>query len=159
MSKNPALFSKTLVIGIIILLFGMSLNPSAIKIVDKNSMKSINDNIVYVDDDFHGNIVNLSLRPNADIIKSWIPNWGTDHYYNVNKPFPIFQTQNRSFYIKATTSNLEDIFEIDDHTSETGEILKIGSDEFEILEALELIPPRGDFHYIHVTCKPMEQET
>ena len=45
-----------------------------------------------------------------------------------------------------------------DHAPEVGEIFKVGSDELEILEALELIPPRGDFHYIHVTCKPKDQE-
>lgn len=43
------------------------------------------------------------------------------------------------------------------HAPEVGEVMKIGSDELEILEALELIPPRGDFHYIHVTCKLKEE--
>ena len=45
-----------------------------------------------------------------------------------------------------------------DHAPEPGEILKIGKDEFEVLEALELIPPRGEFHYIHATCKILEVE-
>jgi hypothetical protein len=35
-----------------------------------------------------------------------------------------------------------------------GEQVQLGSTMFEIIEVLELVPPRGDFHYIHVTCKP-----
>jgi len=34
-----------------------------------------------------------------------------------------------------------------------GETAKIGKHSFEILEVLELIPPRGDFAYLHVTCR------
>jgi hypothetical protein len=34
-----------------------------------------------------------------------------------------------------------------------GEIVQLGEDIFEVVEVLELVPPRGDFHYIHVTCK------
>jgi len=44
-----------------------------------------------------------------------------------------------------------------DHTPEPGEILQIGDTHLEILEAFELIPARGDFHYIHATCKVIEQ--
>ena len=39
-----------------------------------------------------------------------------------------------------------------DHAPEPGEVLIIGRDQLEVLESLELIPPRGEFHYIHVTC-------
>ena len=35
-----------------------------------------------------------------------------------------------------------------------GEKIKLGGEMFEIIEVLELVPPRGEFHYIHVTCKP-----
>jgi hypothetical protein len=42
------------------------------------------------------------------------------------------------------------------HAPEPGEVIKIGSDHFEVIEALELIPPRGEFHYIHATCKVIE---
>ena len=45
-----------------------------------------------------------------------------------------------------------------DHAPKIGEVIKIGSDQFEVLESLELIPPRGDFHYIHATCKLMKSE-
>jgi hypothetical protein len=39
------------------------------------------------------------------------------------------------------------------HAIAAGDIIKVGNDELEILEAEELIPPRGEFHYVHVTCK------
>jgi hypothetical protein len=34
-----------------------------------------------------------------------------------------------------------------------GEILQIGELTLEVIEVIELMPPRGDFHYIHTTCK------
>jgi hypothetical protein len=34
-----------------------------------------------------------------------------------------------------------------------GDVIQIGGDSFEILEILELIPARGDFGYLHVTCR------
>lgn len=37
----------------------------------------------------------------------------------------------------------------------TGERVQLGGQTFEITEVLELVPPRGDFHYIHVTCRPV----
>ena len=33
-----------------------------------------------------------------------------------------------------------------------GDLVQIGSDSFRILEVLVLLPPRGDFGYLHVTC-------
>ncbi|MFC1997024.1 hypothetical protein ACFLXI_05380 [Chloroflexota bacterium] len=45
-----------------------------------------------------------------------------------------------------------------DHALIPGEVIKVGSDQLEVLEALELIPPRGEFHYIHATCKIIEPE-
>ena len=44
------------------------------------------------------------------------------------------------------------------HAPEPGEVIKIGNNHFEILESLELIPSRGEFHYIHATCKAIEPE-
>jgi len=35
-----------------------------------------------------------------------------------------------------------------------GDMVKLGKDSFEIIEVLELMPPRGEFHYFHVTCQP-----
>jgi hypothetical protein len=37
-----------------------------------------------------------------------------------------------------------------------GEAVSLGNELFEILEVLELVPPRGEFHYIHVTCRPFD---
>jgi len=45
-----------------------------------------------------------------------------------------------------------------DHAPEPGEFLEIGRDQLEVLESLELIPPRGEFHYIHVTCTLIEAD-
>lgn len=39
-----------------------------------------------------------------------------------------------------------------------GDQVKLGNEFFEILEVLELVPPRGEFHYIHVTCKPLSPQ-
>lgn len=35
-----------------------------------------------------------------------------------------------------------------------GEIVTLGSDTFEVTEVMELMPPRGQFFYIHATVKP-----
>jgi hypothetical protein len=29
---------------------------------------------------------------------------------------------------------------------------------FEVVEVTELMPPRGDFAYLHATCKPAQEE-
>ena len=36
--------------------------------------------------------------------------------------------------------------------------VKLGSDIYEIVEVTELMPPRGDFAYIHATCRPIAEE-
>jgi hypothetical protein len=38
-----------------------------------------------------------------------------------------------------------------------GNAIKLGNEEFIIMEVLELMPPRGDFHFLHVTCVPKEK--
>lgn len=35
-----------------------------------------------------------------------------------------------------------------------GDVVQLGNKNFEIIEVLELVPPRGEFHYVHVTCRP-----
>ena len=37
-----------------------------------------------------------------------------------------------------------------------GMTLKIGKDIFEIEEVIELLPPRGDFFFYHLTCRLVE---
>lgn len=34
-----------------------------------------------------------------------------------------------------------------------GEKILLGSKTFEVIEVLDLLPPRGEFHYVHVTCR------
>ena len=34
-----------------------------------------------------------------------------------------------------------------------GECLQVGDIKLKILEVIELMPPRGEFHYIHTTCQ------
>jgi hypothetical protein len=36
---------------------------------------------------------------------------------------------------------------------QVGDRLALGDDEFEVIEVLEIIPPRGNFAYLHATCK------
>jgi len=39
---------------------------------------------------------------------------------------------------------------------QVGGIAKIGKHSFEMVEVLELIPPRHDFAYLHVTCRMLD---
>jgi hypothetical protein len=45
-----------------------------------------------------------------------------------------------------------------DKEPHVGGTLKLGDDEFIILEVLELMPARGDFHFLHVTCTPKKDK-
>lgn len=36
---------------------------------------------------------------------------------------------------------------------QVGDRVKLGNEEFEIVEVLELMPPRGEFSFLHATCK------
>jgi len=36
---------------------------------------------------------------------------------------------------------------------QVGDRVKLGNDEFEVVEVLELMPPRGEFSFLHATCK------
>jgi hypothetical protein len=40
---------------------------------------------------------------------------------------------------------------------EAGERIEFAGKRFEIIEVLEIIPPRGDFAYLHATCRPVEE--
>jgi len=40
----------------------------------------------------------------------------------------------------------------EDRLPQPGEIVKLGDNEFEVVEVIELIPARGDWGYYHVTC-------
>jgi hypothetical protein len=38
-----------------------------------------------------------------------------------------------------------------------GDQVQLGDELFDIVEVTELIPPRGDFAYLHVTCKSAQE--
>jgi hypothetical protein len=37
-----------------------------------------------------------------------------------------------------------------------GDQVQLSDQLFEITEVVELLPPRGEFAYLHVTCRPVE---
>lgn len=40
-----------------------------------------------------------------------------------------------------------------------GDRVRLGSDDFVVDEVIDLIPPRGDFHYLHATVHPQDGES
>jgi hypothetical protein len=44
-----------------------------------------------------------------------------------------------------------------DHRPHVGERVKLGEQEFTVLEVIDLLPPRGDFCYLHVTIHRAEE--
>jgi len=45
-----------------------------------------------------------------------------------------------------------------DREPKPGDRVRIGNLTFEVVEVTELMPPRGDFAYLHATCKPVTEE-
>jgi hypothetical protein len=45
-----------------------------------------------------------------------------------------------------------------DREPKPGDRVRIGNQTFEVVEVTELMPPRGDFAYLHATCKPSGEE-
>jgi hypothetical protein len=43
----------------------------------------------------------------------------------------------------------------EDQPPEIGDLVRLNSDRFEVVEVVELLPPRDDFAYIHATCHPI----
>jgi hypothetical protein len=41
---------------------------------------------------------------------------------------------------------------------EVGERVRLGEKTYQVIEVLNLIPPRGEFHYLHATCRAEEKE-
>lgn len=41
---------------------------------------------------------------------------------------------------------------------EPGQYITLGNDKFLVTEVLELMPPRGDFYFLHATCEPIEDD-
>lgn len=46
-----------------------------------------------------------------------------------------------------------------DQRPEIGDRLTLAGLKFEIVEVLEIIPPRGDFAYLHATCRPIQEDS
>lgn len=40
-----------------------------------------------------------------------------------------------------------------------GDRVVLDGQPFEVTEVIDLVPPRGDFAYLHVTCRPVQEET
>ncbi|MFO8037155.1 MAG: hypothetical protein R6U57_11065 [Anaerolineales bacterium] len=36
-----------------------------------------------------------------------------------------------------------------------GSFIEIGEERYQVQEVIELLPPKGKFHYLHVTCNPV----
>ncbi|HEY84647.1 MAG TPA: hypothetical protein G4N96_06005 [Chloroflexi bacterium] len=39
----------------------------------------------------------------------------------------------------------------------SGDTLTLGKDKYEIVNVSELMPPRGEFAYLHATCRPAKR--
>lgn len=39
-----------------------------------------------------------------------------------------------------------------------GDILVLGKEKYKIVDVAELMPPRGDFAYLHATCTPAKKD-
>jgi hypothetical protein len=45
------------------------------------------------------------------------------------------------------------ILNVDERPKKGDEVL-LGGKHFQVVEVINLMPPRGEFHYLHVTLKP-----
>jgi hypothetical protein len=43
-----------------------------------------------------------------------------------------------------------------DHHPTVGEVLVVGSQRFQVVEVTELLPPYGDYSYLHATCRLLD---
>ena len=44
-----------------------------------------------------------------------------------------------------------------DDRPQVGDVLTLGNRTFEIIEVMELVPPRGEYAYMHATCRPLKE--
>jgi hypothetical protein len=42
---------------------------------------------------------------------------------------------------------------------EVGDVLTLADLKFEIIEVMELVPPRGEYAYMHATCRPIDEKS
>ena len=45
-----------------------------------------------------------------------------------------------------------------DHRPAVDERVTLGDEDFIVVEVIDLMPPRGDFHFIHATCRPLNED-
>jgi hypothetical protein len=45
-----------------------------------------------------------------------------------------------------------------DQPPKPGDTVFLGNLKVEIIEVLDLVPPRGGFYYLHATCRPVKVE-
>ena len=55
-------------------------------------------------------------------------------------------------YVVVEADHPGGILNLDQRPTE-GQRIAVGDTVLEIIEVIELMPPRGDFHYFHTTCK------
>lgn len=41
-----------------------------------------------------------------------------------------------------------------DHRPQVGEVVRIGRKKYEVVEVIEITPPREEFQFLHATVKP-----
>jgi hypothetical protein len=39
-----------------------------------------------------------------------------------------------------------------------GDMVVLGKEEYKIIDLVELMPPRGNFIYLHATCEPLDKK-
>ncbi len=62
------------------------------------------------------------------------------------------------FKVSIVVPGRKDVGGIQNLTKEPkpGDTLTLGKEEYEIVNVSELMPPRGDFAYLHATCRPIK---
>ena len=45
-----------------------------------------------------------------------------------------------------------------DERPQIGDVFTLGNRAFEIVEVMELMPPRGDYAYMHATCRSIDAQ-
>lgn len=58
-------------------------------------------------------------------------------------------------FVVTGTAHPGEIVNLDAPPS-VGDQVKLGDDTLEVVEVIDLAPPRGDFAYLHVTCRPVQ---
>jgi hypothetical protein len=45
----------------------------------------------------------------------------------------------------------------EDEPPKVGDQVRLNGEQFEVVEVVDLLPPRDNFAYLHVTCEPIEE--